>query len=79
MALRTGRRLALPALFILLLAGGARLLHAALLAPPALVGFTAAVLSSPYRLDRIRAFLDPYQDPQGNPYTKCCPQPLSAS
>lgn len=51
-----------------LLAGGAKLWHAALLAPPAIIGVAAAVLSSPYRLDRLRAFVDPYQDPQGTGY-----------
>ena len=30
--------------------------------------FTAAVVLSPYRVDRLRAFLDPYQDPQGIGY-----------
>ena len=52
----------------LLVAGGARLWHAALLAPLAAAGFAAAVVSSPYRLDRLRAFVDPYQDPQGIGY-----------
>ncbi len=52
----------------LLVAGGARLTHAALLAPAAAAGIAAAVLASPYRIDRLRAFLDPYQDPQGIGY-----------
>jgi cell division protein FtsW len=47
-----------------LVAAGARLVHAALLFPLAALGFAAAVLTSPYRVDRLRAFLDPYQDPQ---------------
>ncbi|MCH8164376.1 MAG: FtsW/RodA/SpoVE family cell cycle protein [Planctomycetes bacterium] len=51
-----------------LLAGGAKVLHAAVLAPPAVLAFVAAVLSNPYRLDRLRAFVDPYQDPQGIGY-----------
>jgi cell division protein FtsW len=51
-----------------LLAGGARLRHAALMVVPAGLGLAAAVLSSPYRLDRLRAWLDPYQDPQGIGY-----------
>ncbi len=53
---------------IVLLAGGAKLWHTALLAPPAAVAVGAALLSSPYRLDRLRAFLDPYQDAQGIGY-----------
>ena len=52
----------------LLIAAGARLRHAALLAGPAAAGLVGAVLMSPYRLDRLRAFLDPWQDPQGIGY-----------
>ncbi|MDY7110626.1 MAG: FtsW/RodA/SpoVE family cell cycle protein [Planctomycetota bacterium] len=53
---------------LMILAGGARLRHVALLVPFAAAGFAAAILSSPYRIDRLRAFLDPYQDPQGIGY-----------
>jgi cell division protein FtsW len=53
---------------VLLLAAGARLRHAAVLGLPAVLGFAAAIASSPYRLDRLRAWLDPYQDPQGIGY-----------
>ncbi len=53
---------------IVLVAGGAKLWHAGLLVPPAVVAVGAALLASPYRLDRLRAFLDPYQDPQGIGY-----------
>jgi cell division protein FtsW len=42
--------------------------HVALLAPVPIAGLAAAILTSPYRLDRVRAFLDPYQDPQGIGY-----------
>ncbi len=52
----------------ILVAGGARLRHAAMLAPAAAAGIAAAVMTSPYRLDRLRAFLDPFQDPQGIGY-----------
>jgi cell division protein FtsW len=52
----------------LLLAAGARLWHAAVLAGPAAAGVAAAVVASPYRLDRLRAWLDPWQDPQGIGY-----------
>ena len=52
----------------LLVATGCRLLHAATLLPFAAMGFVAAVLVSPYRVDRLRAFLDPYSDPQGIGY-----------
>lgn len=53
---------------IVLVAGGAKLWHVGLLFPPAVVAVGAALLASPYRLDRLRAFLDPYQDPQGIGY-----------
>ncbi|MHC5004118.1 MAG: FtsW/RodA/SpoVE family cell cycle protein [Planctomycetota bacterium] len=51
-----------------LLAGGARLRHAALLVPAAALAVAGALVQSPYRLDRLRAFLDPYGDPQGVGY-----------
>lgn len=52
----------------LLIAAGARIAHAAMLVPFAAMGFLAATIASPYRIDRLRAFLDPYQDPQGIGY-----------
>ena len=52
----------------LLVAAGARLGYTALLAGPAAAGLAVAVLSNPYRLDRLRAFVDPWQDPQGIGY-----------
>ena len=51
-----------------LIAGGARLAHAGLLLPAGLAALALAVVTSPYRVDRLRAFLDPYQDPQGIGY-----------
>ena len=53
---------------MLLVAAGSRLLHAACLVPIACAGFIAAVIVSPYRIDRLRAFMDPYADPQGIGY-----------
>ncbi len=52
----------------MLIAAGARPWHAALLMPIGALGFVAAIIVSPYRMDRIRAFLDPYADPQGIGY-----------
>lgn len=52
----------------MLLAGGARWWHFALMIPPAVAAFAFAVLKSPYRLERIQTFLDPYRDPQGAGY-----------
>ena len=51
-----------------LVAAGARLAYVALLAGPGMAGLVAAVLVSPYRIDRVRAFLDPWEDPQGIGY-----------
>ncbi|MEE8458854.1 MAG: putative peptidoglycan glycosyltransferase FtsW, partial [Phycisphaerales bacterium] len=51
-----------------LVAAGARLAFVALLAGPCMAGLAAAVMMSPYRIDRVRAFLDPWQDPQGIGY-----------
>ncbi|MCH2133155.1 MAG: FtsW/RodA/SpoVE family cell cycle protein [Phycisphaerales bacterium] len=53
---------------LMLIAGGSRLWHALLPVPVAAVGIVAALFASPYRLDRLRAFLDPYADPQGIGY-----------
>jgi len=52
----------------ILLAAGARLWQAALLMPIGALGFVVAIVVSPYRVNRIRAFLDPYADPQGIGY-----------
>ena len=53
---------------IVLLAAGARLWHFALFAPPAVIAVLAAIITSPYRVQRITSFLDPYADPQGSGY-----------
>jgi len=52
----------------MLLAAGCKAWHAMLLMPLGALGFVAAVFASPYRMDRLRAFMDPYQDPQGIGY-----------
>jgi cell division protein FtsW len=52
----------------MLLAAGCRIWQAALLVPPAVVGFIGLVLVSPYRVNRILAYLDPYADPEGIGY-----------
>jgi cell division protein FtsW len=39
-----------------------------MMAPAAILGFVALVIASPYRVNRILAYLDPYQDPQGIGY-----------
>ncbi|MBK7405025.1 MAG: FtsW/RodA/SpoVE family cell cycle protein [Phycisphaerales bacterium] len=53
---------------IVLLAGGARVLHFAAFIPLGLVGVAGAIITSPYRVERILAFLDPWADPQDTGY-----------
>lgn len=53
---------------IMLIAGGARLWHLLALAPLPIAGIAMAIITNPYRVDRIMSFLNPYQDPQGKGY-----------
>ena len=53
---------------VVLLASGARILHFAMFVPPALAGVALAIWQSPYRLQRIITFIDPYADPQDSGY-----------
>ncbi|HZW06025.1 MAG TPA: FtsW/RodA/SpoVE family cell cycle protein, partial [Phycisphaerales bacterium] len=50
------------------MAAGAKIWHFASAIPLGAAAFAAAVITSPYRLERIRSFMDPYQDPQGKGY-----------
>lgn len=50
-------------LFLMLFASGAKPLHLLLLAIPAVVGAVALVLIEPYRLQRLAAFLNPWNSP----------------
>jgi cell division protein FtsW len=52
----------------MLLAAGMRWVWVAAMAPVGLLAFVALIITSPYRVNRIIAFLDPYQDPQGIGY-----------
>jgi cell division protein FtsW len=53
---------------ILIFAGGARWKHMMVLASVGLLGFIALVLAAPYRIARITAFINPWQDPLGAGY-----------
>jgi len=53
---------------IVLVAAGAKLVHFAAFAPPALALVAAAIITSPYRVARVTAFLRPYEDPDGIGY-----------
>ena len=53
---------------ILLLAAGARVTHFVALAPIGIAVLGVAVYASPYRVNRILAFLNPYADPEGTGY-----------
>lgn len=65
--LGTGVLIAMVAV-LLVLAGGARLWHLALLGPPVLGMLVLAVMFSPYRLARIVAFMNPWDEPEGIGY-----------
>jgi cell division protein FtsW len=53
---------------VVLLAAGARLWHFLLFVPAGLAGFIFLVIASPYRIERLRSFVDPYVDPKGSGY-----------
>jgi cell division protein FtsW len=52
----------------LLLAGGARWWQLLMLAPPAIGVCAWAIVTSPYRMQRLMTFLHPWQDPKGAGY-----------
>ena len=52
----------------MLVAAGVRLRHVALLLPAAAGAFVLLVITSPYRVNRILAYMDPYADAQGKGY-----------
>ncbi len=52
----------------LLLAGGARWWHLAMMRPAAAMGIGAMIVTSPYRVQRLLTFLNPYADAQGAGY-----------
>lgn len=51
---------------VIILASGARLKHFLWLGVTGLAGFAGLIISAPYRLERITAFLDPWKDPLGS-------------
>lgn len=53
---------------VMIMAAGARVWHALLLAVPALVGFGAMILAEPYRLERLVGFRNMWDDPLGKGY-----------
>ncbi|WCF10057.1 stage V sporulation protein E [Paenibacillus thiaminolyticus] len=53
---------------LLIFTGGAQIKHLASLALVGVAGFVGLILAAPYRLQRITAFLDPWQDPLGAGY-----------
>jgi cell division protein FtsW len=62
--LGTGALLGAAACIVLLAAGG-RLWQLVILTPVPVAGAILAVVTNPYRMHRIEAFLNPYLDPQG--------------
>jgi cell division protein FtsW len=55
----------LTAVAAVLVAGGARLRHLALLAVGGVAAVVALIVVEPYRMERLTTFLDPWADPQG--------------
>ena len=53
---------------LILLAAGSKVLHFATLVPVATGGFIAAVIASPYRITRLKAYLHPFEDPEHSGY-----------
>lgn len=53
---------------LVLLGSGARLWHFLMFVPVGVVAVVGAVVTNPYRINRIAAFVDPYQDPEGIGY-----------
>jgi len=53
---------------VVLAAAGARILHFAMFVPLAVAGVLGAIVTSPYRVERVMAFLDPFADPQDSGY-----------
>ena len=53
---------------LLLLAAGAKFVHYLLFLPPAAFGVFVAILESPYRLERVLSFMNPFADPRGSGY-----------
>ncbi|TMN23495.1 stage V sporulation protein E [Lentibacillus cibarius] len=51
---------------VMIYAAGARLLHFAGLIAIGIIGFAGLILSAPYRISRITAFLNPWEDPTGD-------------
>lgn len=54
---------AVAVVFVMLFASGARIKHLALLIVPVALGAVALILVEPYRMQRLLAFLDPWQSP----------------
>lgn len=65
--LGTGAVLVGAALFVIYTAG-ARIAHLAGLAMIGVIGLVGLIVAAPYRLQRITAFIDPWQDPLGAGY-----------
>jgi cell division protein FtsW len=56
------------ATLLMIFIAGAKLSHLAALAGAGVIGLVGLILAAPYRLQRITAFLDPWQDPLGAGY-----------
>ncbi len=53
---------------LVLIGGGVKLWHFAILTPLPIAGIVFAIITSDYRMKRITAFMNPYEDPEGIGY-----------
>ena len=65
--LGTGALIAAGAVLVLI-AGGAKLWHLAMMVPLAVGGLVFAIMQEPYRVRRLTAFMDPWADAEGTGY-----------
>ncbi len=54
--------------FLMLFIGGARIYHLMILSLTAIIGLIIGTILEPYRLNRVKIFLDPWKDPEGDGY-----------
>jgi cell division protein FtsW len=54
--------------FLMLFVGGAKIRHLLTLGSAAIIGLIIGIIAEPYRLDRVKVFLNPWRDPEGKGY-----------
>ncbi|HGE70032.1 TPA: putative lipid II flippase FtsW [Candidatus Poribacteria bacterium] len=54
--------------FLMLFVGGAKIYHLLILISSAFIGLIIGIIVEPYRLNRVKIFLNPWRDPEGDGY-----------